>query len=310
MSIDADLAAYYARIAQQYAPLPDPNDAVARRQRFAELSGHAPQPQLPHIQITEMTIPLPGRTLRARLYRPARKRPPLLVYFHGGGWVVGDVDTHHSLCALAAADADVAVISVDYRLAPEHPFPAPCDDAHAALLWCAEQRVRLGLATDALVAGGDSAGGHLAAQACASVNAAVPGLVTHQWLIYPVARPHLDTPSYIANANGIGLTREDMRWYWEKFLDGAQAPQDDTRVDLLAAPPSHVLPPTIVLVAEHDPLHDDGVAYAHFVEQHGGRAELIKAPGMTHGFARLQSLSPAGRRIMHEAATRLRHWLA
>ncbi|AJP59145.1 hypothetical protein UC34_23710 [Pandoraea vervacti] len=311
MTIDADLLAYYDLMARKY---PTPENATAPtpqqvRAQFATVAVEALRPLPAGLRSETFDIPLPGRTLRARLYRPIGRTVPLVVYFHGGGWVVGDVDTHGTVAAFLAQDADVAVLSVDYRLAPEHPFPAPVDDARDALAWAAEQRARLGLSPDRLGVAGDSAGGHLAAQAAAWFNDQHPGIVGAQLLIYPVVQYRFDTPSYERLAHGVGLTRDEMRWYWKEFLAGVEPAANDVRVNLTAEAPRHPLPNSLVIAAEYDPLHDEAVEYAKFVAQTGARAEVIEATGLTHSFARLQPFVPQARMVMHDAAQRLREWL-
>ncbi|MFJ2995259.1 alpha/beta hydrolase [Pandoraea sp. NPDC087047] len=311
MTIDADLLAYYDLMDRKYptpagAPLPSPQEV---RAKFATVAVEALRPLPAGLRSETFDIALPGRNLRARLYRPVGRTVPLVVYFHGGGWVVGDVDTHGTVAALLAQDGDVAVMSVDYRLAPEHPFPTPVDDARDALAWAAEQRARLGVSLDRLAVAGDSAGGHLAAQAAAWFNDRHPGIVGAQLLIYPVVQNRFDTPSYERLANGVGLTRDEMRWYWKEFLGDARPNESDVRMNLMAEAPRHPLPNSLVIAAEYDPLHDEAVEYAQFVARSGARAEIIEATGLTHSFARLQPLVPQARMVMHDAAQRLREWL-
>ena len=311
MTIDADLLAYYDQMARKYPASTDAGTPSAQdaRARFAAVATEALRPLPAGLRTETLDIPLPGRTLRARLYRPVGREVPLVVYFHGGGWVVGDVDTHGTLTAFLAQDGDVAVLSVDYRLAPEHPFPAPIDDAREALAWAAEQRARLGVRVDRLAVAGDSAGGHLAAQAAAWFNDRHPGIVGAQLLIYPVVQCRFDTPSYERLANGVGLTRDEMRWYWSTFLGNEKPSASDPRINLTGEAPRHALPHALVIAAEYDPLHDEALSYAQFVAQSGGRAEVIEAPGLTHSFARLQPFVPQARLVMHDAAQRLRDWL-
>ncbi|AJE98147.1 alpha/beta hydrolase [Pandoraea apista] len=312
MTIDADLLAYYDQMARKYPNAADAGAPSAQdvRAKFAAVAVEALRPLPAGLKSETFEIPLPGRNLRARLYRPIGREVPLVVYFHGGGWVVGDVDTHGTLAAFLAQDGDVAVLSVDYRLAPEHPFPAPVDDAREALAWAAEQRARLGVQVDRLAVAGDSAGGHLAAQAAAWFNDQHPGIVNAQLLIYPVVQYRFDTPSYERLAHGVGLTRDEMRWYWREFLNGVEPAADDVRINLTAQAPRHPLPNALVIAAEYDPLHDEAVSYAQFVAQSGGRAEIVEAPGLTHSFARLQPFVPQARLVMHDAAQRLRDWLS
>ncbi len=308
MAIDPQLLDYYRRLAERYAGQAAPADAAARRARFAEIAAISAAPDPEGITATDLEIPLPGRTLAARLFRPVGVAAPrLIVYFHGGGWVVGSHDTHHGVAALMAADTGCAVASVDYRMAPEHPFPAPCDDALGSVLWFAEQRVRLRLDPGFLAVAGDSAGGHLAAQAARWANAqGRPGLVSAQLLIYPVAAPVLATESYRAFADGPGLTRDEMAWFWTQFIGAERLAEgaaiEDTRIHLMGTAPRHLPPASVVIVAAHDVLRDDGLAYADYLVRYGAPVITLEASGMTHGFARLQPDVPRAREWMRRAA--------
>ncbi|CAM2138819.1 acetyl esterase [Pararobbsia alpina] len=309
MNIDPQIAAYYAKVAAEFPPLSD-TDAQTRRARNKEVAERFAPPAPEGVRVESIDVPLEGRTLRSRLYRPAHidDALPLVVYFHGGGWVVGDLDTHEQVAANLALDAGIAVASIDYRLAPEYPFPAPNDDAVDALFWFAEHRPRFNLSIRPIGVAGDSAGAFLATYAARVANDTVPGLVRAQLLLYPVAHPGIDTPSYERFANGPGLTRDDMTWFWSMFLgapvgnEGAGAKwMADARVNMIASTPEHAPADAIVMVAGIDPLRDEGVDYAHFLELHGGDVELIEAGDMTHGFARMQHFSNASRDWMRRA---------
>ncbi|WP_087658084.1 alpha/beta hydrolase [Caballeronia terrestris] len=307
MTIDSDLLAYYRASAEAFPPLPADADARAVGQRFQDVARTFGRPRGADIAVSELTVPLQGRELNARVYRPvaATDPLPLLVYFHGGGWVVGDLDTHDALAERLAIDANCAVASVDYRLAPEHPFPAPCDDALDALIWFAEHRSRLGFATDRLAVGGDSAGAHLAVVAARGANERVAGLVGAQLLLYPAIRRQFESASCLANANGPGLTNEEMKWYWQQFLSGAAPASDDVRAFPLAEPFERTPAPALIVAAAHDPLYDDAFELGRFLESNGGRVELIDAHDMTHGFGRIQQHSPAAAAWMKGAAERV-----
>nr|WP_255581794.1 alpha/beta hydrolase [Cupriavidus sp. AU9028] len=297
-------------MAERYAGQPSPADAGQRRQRFEEVAALSVSADPDDVDADEVSIDLPGRTLEATLFRPRQvERPRLLVYFHGGGWVVGSRRTHGVVAAHLCADTGCAVASVDYRLAPEHPYPAPCDDAFEALLWFAGQREALGLDTGFLAVGGDSAGGHLAAQAARRANAGQTARVAAQLLVYPVASPRMSTESYRAFADGPGLTRDEMAWYWTQYagkerLAAEQALQDPLLH--LMAPPADgerqgMPPASVVVVAAHDVLRDDGLAYADHLVREGAPVVTIEAGGMTHGFARLQPHSTRAREWMRRA---------
>jgi len=234
----------------------------------------------------ELSIPLPGRTLAARLYQGAPGWPRtgasdvLLVFFHGGGWVVGDLETHDNACAHLCRELGCAVLNIAYRKAPEHSFPAPCDDAADAYAWAAEQLGNFGCTR--LAVAGDSAGGHLAAHAMA----VHPELDTAAALLfYPVAGMDFTNTSYTERASGPGLTGPSMVWYWEQFL-GSASPSHDPRAVLLHQQWRRIPPPTVVSLAWHDPLHDEGVAYAALLRGAGAQVQLLVAPDMAHGFLR------------------------
>ncbi|VXC56774.1 conserved hypothetical protein [Burkholderia sp. 8Y] len=295
MTIDSDLLNYYREVADAFPPLSSDAAASAVRQRFKSVAQAYARELDDAIAVEDIDVSLPGRTLAARIYRPktASGPLPLLVYYHGGGWVVGDIETHDALVARLARDAQCAVASVDYRLAPEHPFPAPCDDALDALLWLAEHRSRLGFAMDRLAVGGDSAGAHLAVVAARGANQRVAALVNLQLLLYPVMRRQFESPSCLANANGPGLTNDEMRWYWTQFLSGVAPDPHDVRAFPLAEPYERTPARALTVAAAHDPLYDDAFELQRFLETNGGRVEMIDANNMTHGFGRLHAQSSA-----------------
>lgn len=308
MAIDPLILAYYRRMADQFAGLPVPIDAPARRARFEEVAAQSVLPNPEGMVVENLEIPVPDGKLPVRLFRPTGvDRPRLIVYFHGGGWVVGSPQTHHAVAALLAADTGCVVASVDYRLAPEFAFPTPCNDAIAAVRWLADARGQLGVAPRFLAVAGDSAGGHLAAIAARDVNTkSDTPVVNAQLLIYPVTAPVLTTESYRAFADGPGLTRDEMAWFWTQFIGADElargADQTDARIHLMAEVPTQLPPATVVLVAANDVLRDDGLAYADFLVRHDAPVITIEASGMTHGFARLQPDAPRAREWMRRAA--------
>ncbi|WP_250509674.1 alpha/beta hydrolase [Caballeronia sp. GACF4] len=311
MTIDAALLRYYATVAEAFPPLGPDADAKAVRERFSEVAkAYAPAPD-ETIFVEDIEIPLAGRTLATRIYKPksANGPLPLIVYFHGGGWVVGDIETHDALVARLARDSQCAVASVDYRLAPEHPFPAPCDDALDALIWLAEHRSRLGFATDRLAVGGDSAGAHLSVVAARGANERVAGLVSLQLLLYPVMRRQFESASCLANANGPGLTNDEMKWYWTQFLSGVMPDAHDVRAFPLAEPFERTPAPALIVAAAYDPLYDDAHELKRFLETNGGRVELIDAADMTHGFGRMHPRSEAALAWLRRIGERAGEWL-
>lgn len=313
MAVDPQLLAYYAELAQRFALPPEPVDMAAQRQRMRDVVAISPSDWTGLVDVSELSLPLSGATLGALIFRsrqPSSDPPALMVYFHGGGWAVGSPQTHAAICAMLAHDTGCTVVSVDYRLAPEHPFPVPCEDALAALEYLAGQRAALGCRPDWLAVGGDSAGAHLAAQAGLRADLGAGRRVDAQLLIYPAVTPAFGSDSYAAFAGGPGLTREEMRAYWTLFI-GAEAlaqgsAHPDSRLNLMAAVPDGMPPDTVMVVAGHDVLRDDGLQYADFLIEHGAQVVCLEASGMTHSFARLQAHSPRARQWMERAAAAFR----
>jgi acetyl esterase/lipase len=241
----------------------------------------------------------------ARLYRPSDDDDlGLLVYFHGGGWVVGDLETHDSTCRALAAESGHAVLSVDYRLAPEHAFPAAFDDAVAAMRWASSRAKEVGCDPDKLAIGGDSAGGNLAA--AVTQQAAVP--LRFQLLVYPVTDARCNTKSYADYADGPYLTRASMDWYIAHYLSGGEGGADDPRVSPLLGDDDALAksPPTHVVTVETDVLRDEGEAYAARLESVGVPTTVRRYEGMFHGFFALPEMLDAGREAVAEAGRELR----
>ena len=257
---------------------PDKRRALMRQATPMLLNASAPR-----LGSESLHIPLLGRSLPARLYQAAADAPHaevLCVFFHGGGWVAGDLHTHDHACQFLAQHVGCTLLSVQYRKSPEHRFPAPCDDAADALAWAHANLAQWGCTRVLLC--GDSAGGHLAAHAM-HTHPALP--VATAWLIYPVADMQFDNTSYTERGNGPGLMKAGMMWFWEQFL-GSIEPTDDPRAVLMRQVWTSKSPPTVVSVAWHDPLHDEGVDYAALLEKAGGQVTLHTAPDMAHGYLR------------------------
>ena len=244
--------------------------------------------------VEDLILPGPGGDLRARLYVPVGDgaRPtPGLVFFHGGGWVFGDLESHDGACRTLCREADIRVVAIDYRLAPEHRFPAAADDAIAATAWVAAHAARLGIDPGRLAVGGDSAGGNLAAVAALHARAHGPALRS-QVLIYPVTDRRTDTPSYEENARGFMLERDGMRWFFDQYAR-TDADRDDARLAPLRAASFAGLPPALVVTAGFDPLRDDGTSYARALTEAGTPVVLMENPGLIHGFIGLAAVSAA-----------------
>ena len=234
----------------------------------------------------------------ARLYRPGRRTDvPVLVYFHGGGFVIGDLDTHDQVCRRLCRDAEVTVLSVDYRLAPEHPYPAGVVDALAAVIWAVEH-----LGVEQVAVGGDSAGASLAT-ICAQELA---DLVSAQVLIYPAVDPFGDYASRTENAEGYFLEQATMEWFFGHYLTDVTDPLDgDTRLSPFHADlAGHA--PALVVTAEFDPLRDEGEAYAAKLAEGGALVEQVRYDGMIHGFVDMGPFSTAAAAAVDDLVARTR----
>ncbi|VTU31790.1 Carboxylesterase NlhH [Variovorax sp. PBL-H6] len=258
------------------------------------LFGDAPPVQ----RVEDFTIPSSGGfALPVRLYVPTNEPSGLIVYFHGGGWVIGTVAGYHPMTATLANRTGCAVLSVDYRLAPENPYPVPVEDALAAIRWAAEQGASaIGAEPHALVAMGDSAGGNLATVASRLHNERDPARrVDLQVLAYPVTGHDFDTASYLEFAEGNLLTRSDMKWFWDHYCpDGAQRSNPD--VSPLHAKDLSASPAALVLTAGRDPLRDEGEAYGERLKQAGVPAEIVRCEGLLHGFLAMINYAPSAGR--------------
>jgi acetyl esterase len=231
-----------------------------------------------------------------RIYRPEAAGAGALVWFHGGGWVVGSIDTHDGICRQLANRAGCTIVSAGYRLAPEHRFPAAVEDAWEVTAWAAET-------FDTIAIGGDSAGGQLTAVvALGARRRGIP--LALQVLVYPALASSYDTPSYEACATGYGLTREAMRWYWEQYLGSADGSAPDASP--LLAPDLADAPPALVLTAEYDPLRDEGEAYAQRLKEADVPVSLRRYDGQIHGFFRMTAIFDAARAAVDETAAAVR----
>jgi len=275
-----------------------PKDA---RQLFRE-TRPASTPTPPQIgMVRDLTADGPLGPIPLRVYRPAGvpASTPLavLVFFHGGGWVIGDLETHDVLCRQLTAGSGVSVVSVDYRLAPEHKFPAAVDDAWAATRWVVAHAGELAVDASRLAVGGDSAGGNLAAVVALLARDKGAPAIAVQVLIYPVTDLVGETRSYRDFAEGYLLTREGMRWFIAHYLT-AEAEAADWRASPIRAQSLAGLPAALIVTAGFDPLRDEGEAYAERLRDAGVRVDSVCYGGMIHGFVPMgRLLDTAGRAI-------------
>jgi acetyl esterase len=244
-----------------------------------------------------------------RIYRPrSGKTLPLLVYFHGGGWVVGSVAISDPFCRALANASGCAVMSVEYRLAPEDRYPAAANDAYAATRWSAEHAADLAVDASRIAVGGSSAGGNLAAVVTLMARERGAPPIAFQLLHVPVTDHDFGTPSYRTNGRGFGLTRAGMQWFWDHYAPDAKL-RDEPYASPLRAKDLSGLPPAHVVTAECDPLRDEGKAYAARLLQSGVPTTYVEYPGMVHGFTSMAMLVPTGRTAIDDMGAALRRAL-
>jgi len=284
-----------------------PAQARAEIRRSSRVFAGAP-PAVARVE--DRVLPGPAGPIAARLYVPFDdgKRRPLVVHYHGGGWVIGDLDTHDTACRHLAREADAGVLAIDYRLAPEHRFPAAVDDALAAFRWAAANAAALGFDPARVVVAGDSAGGNLAAVVAQLAGRDGGARPAAQLLAYPVTDLSTKHGSYRLFADGFLLSERDMDWFRGHYLPDDAAALDP-RVSPLLAPDVSGLPPAVVLTCGFDVLRDEGEAYARRLEQAGVRVMLRRSAGLIHGFCNAVSVSPASRIAMIEGVRLLKELL-
>jgi acetyl esterase len=276
----------------------------AAREMFAAM--RMASPELPDLaSVTDGTIPSPdGHDIPIRTYIPVGvANPAVCVYLHGGGWVIGSIETHDGPCREIAARSGCAVVSVEYRLSPETKHPGPLEDCMAVVEWIASKGADLGVDGSRLVIAGDSAGGNLAAAVALEARDRGGPRIAAQVLVYPVTDLSMGTPSYVDNAEGYFLTADAMRWFIDHYCDGAV---EDPRVSPLKAGDHSGLPTALVITAEYDPLRDEGEAYARKLEAAGVPTTLHRFDGQIHGFLGMYGMLDDGKAALDEIAEAVR----
>ena len=276
-----------------------PEDARAAMAGFAAMQAGAPEPA----RVENRTVPGPGGDIPVRIYASAGDNLPVVMYFHGGGWVLGDIESHDGTCKqLLAEIGEAVVVSVDYRLAPEHKYPAAADDCYAATVWVAENGAEIGADGSRMAVAGDSAGGNLSAVVSQMARDRGGPAIAAQVLHVPVTDHSIDDyPSYTDNAEGYLLTRASMVWFWDHYLPSDDAGQEAYASPLRASDLSG-LPPALVQTAEFDPLRDEGEAYAAALDAAGSSVTMHRYDGVVHDPFMMFAVVPTGVECLKEAA--------
>jgi acetyl esterase len=285
---------------------------LAAREQYLSTRAPAQGPLPSGVTVSNRTIPGPAGPIPVRLYRPdsaaAEAKLPALVFAHGGGWVFGNLDSHDVLCAQLAMGAGIAVFAIDYRLAPEAPFPGPFDDVVAGLKWVAANGASVGIDTTKLAIGGDSAGGNLAAAVALWARDHNGPKLRLQMLAYPVTDGVARSDSYRLFEDGYGLNAPTMEWFYDHYTPDKNQ-RADWRVSPLRAKSLANLPPALVVTAGYDVLRDEGRAYAWRLQKEGTVTDLVEFGGMLHGFLSSPMLLHGARRGTALCAAALREAL-
>ena len=305
MSLDPQVKQFLQTVESLGVP-PFESLEVAEARAAAAATAEQIGPPLPVAEIRDLAVPGLGGEIPLRLYRPDVDGPcPVLVYLHGGGWVLGDIPTHEKLCTEIVQGAGCAVVSVEYRLAPEHRFPAAADDAYAAMQWVMAHGEQLGIDSHRVAVGGDSAGGNLATVACLMAKDRDVTMPVCQILIYPITDCDFGTPSYENNADGYLLTRSTMRWFWQCYA-GSDEDRCHPYASPLRAEDLAGLPSALMITAEFDPLRDEAEDYARRLEEAGVPVTLTRYDGMIHAFIRRTDIFDQAQAAQREVCRTLR----
>ncbi len=276
-----------------------PEEARAAIANFAMMQAGAPEPA----RVEDRTVPGPAGDIPVRVYASEGDNLPVVMYFHGGGWVLGDIDSHDGTCKQLLAElGDAVVVSVHYRLAPEDKYPAAADDCYAAAAWVAEHGAEIGADGSRMAVAGDSAGGNLSAVVSQMARDKGGPAIAAQVLHVPVTDHNYSYPSYTENAEGKLLTRASMVWFWDHYLPNAEAGQEAYASPIKAADLSG-LAPALIQTAELDPLRDEGEAYGAAIEAAGGDVTVRRYDGVVHDPFMMFAVIPTGIECLKEAAT-------
>lgn len=260
--------------------------------------------------VKDFTIPCPGYSIGARVYSPTpSKRQPCLLFFHGGGWTLNDLDTHDNLCRSLAKKVEVVVVSVDYRLSPEYKYPAAIEDAYTALSWIYFNAELLNIDTNKIAVGGDSSGGTQAAVLCHLTRDRQGPKIAFQWMVYPVTDYYLPgTKSYIEFERGYSMNKDFMVWFWNNYLPN-NIDVNDPYISPLRATNFKNLPPAFIMTANYDPLRDEGEEYGKKLQEAGINAKVKRYEDQMHGFILQQHRIDNASKAFDEAVEELKNAL-
>jgi len=284
--LDATIDAILKQMAENPAPKLWEMSPPQARQMYLDMRELMDAKGVAIGKVDALEIPGPAGPIPARVYTPVGmtgRTTPAIIYYHGGGWVIGDLDTHDVACRMIASDSGCRVVSVDYRLAPENRFPAAFDDSYAALAWVEKNAASLSIDPNKLAVAGDSAGGNLAAAVALAARQKGGPKLSFQVLIYPVTQARAQTDSMRDLATGYFLEKAGMDWFFDQYLDVSTDP-NDPRVSPLAAKDVTGVAPALVIVAGFDPLKDEGKQYAAKLKAAGVPVDLVEYESMIHGF--------------------------
>lgn len=289
--------------AQNSPPLPTQGVELVRQGYVAARGFLSEKPEVANVE--DRMLPGPAGDIPVRIFTPVGEAPyPILVYYHGGGWVIGDLETSDGISRSFANAASCIVVAVDYRLAPENKFPAAVDDAFAALSWVAEHAAEIGGDANRIAAGGESAGANLTAVIAQLAKEAGGPALAYQILAYPVTNFAFDTESYQENGDDYYLTQESMRWFWSLYLNNESEGTDPKASPLLREDVGG-LPPGIVVTPEYDPLRDEGEAYGKRLQEAGIDFEILRAEGMIHDFLGMTNILPEAKQVIETLGGKL-----
>jgi acetyl esterase len=312
MPLDPLVKAFLDQLAAAPGPKMWEMSPADARAAFAVMMQLVGPKDVPIGKIENLTAPREGGDISLRVYTPIAAGGdllPALIYFHGGGFVIGDLETHDGLCRMFANEGCFRVIAVDYRLSPEHKFPAAVEDAMAAVSWIEANAATFGVDPNRIAVGGDSAGGALAAVVSQMAKEKAAPKIAFQLLLFPTTHIGAETPSRSEFSEGYFLEGKTIEWFFENYLP-TDIDTSDPRISPLCAPDLSGLPPAYVMLGGFDPLHDEGLQYAEKLKAAGVKVEVADYPELVHCFVYLQAIIPQAAEAMKHAAAAVRATLA